>query len=160
MSPPLVGHVDSLPVRRGDQVKGRRAASSLWINSGSGTRYGAGALVLSEAEFARQENFFFFFFSRGRGAWAPDAAQDYDRARSTRDQDRSGVCSRGVNFNQNDRRHTEKTPPLVYDSAFSPRRMGAAGSRWSSVCRRKHQSAGVSFLKRRFGFDHYGDTTG
>src|SRR4029077_11329433 len=89
---PLAGQLETLQVRRGDQVK---VGDLLFALDETAEKAALGqaraALVLSEAEFARQEKLF---------RMGPAAAQDYDRARSTRDQDRQRVAQAEWNFNQ------------------------------------------------------------
>ena len=81
---PLAGQLESLQVRRGDQVKAGDPFFALDETAEKAALDQArAALVLSEAEFARQEKLF---------RMGPAAAQDYDRARSTRDQDRQRVA--------------------------------------------------------------------
>ena len=65
------------------------------------------ALVLSEAEFARQEKLL---------RMGPAAQQDYDRARSTRDQDRQRLAQAEWNFNQ--KKQSAPQSGLVYDTLF------------------------------------------
>jgi len=79
-------------VRRGDQVK---AGDPLFALDETAEKaaldMARAALVLSEAEFARQEKLF---------RMGPAAAQDYDRARFHPDQDRQRVAQVEWNFNQ------------------------------------------------------------
>ena len=87
----LAGQLESLQVRRGDQVKTGDLLFALDETAEKAALDQArAALVLSEAEFARQEKLF---------RMGPAAAQDYDRARSTRDQDRQRVAQAEWNFN-------------------------------------------------------------
>src|SRR5947207_15913824 len=65
------------------------------------------AMILSEAEFARQDKLL---------RTGPAAAQDYDRARSARDQDRQRAAQAAWNFNQ--KRQAAPQPGLVYDTLF------------------------------------------
>src|SRR5947208_17175916 len=88
----LAGQLESLQVRRGDQVKTGDLLFALDETAEKAALDQArAALVLSEAEFARQEKLF---------RMGPAAAQDYDRARSTRDQDRQRVTQAERNFNE------------------------------------------------------------
>ena len=87
---PLAGQLESLQVQRGDQVKTGDPLFALDETAEKAALDMArAALVLSEAEFTRQEKLF---------RMGPAAAQDYDRARSTRDQDRAARCSSRVEF--------------------------------------------------------------
>src|SRR5213595_3252713 len=104
----LAGQLDSLQVRRGDQVKVGDPLFALDETAEKAALDMArAALVLSEAEFARQEKLF---------RMGPAAAQDYDRARSTRDQDRQRVTQAEWNFNQ--KRQAAPQAGLVYDTLF------------------------------------------
>src|SRR5438477_13066971 len=76
---PLAGQLETLSVQRGQQVTSGQPLFSLDETAEKAARDMAqAALVLSEAEFKRQAE----LLRRG-----PASAQDYDRARSTRDQD-------------------------------------------------------------------------
>jgi multidrug efflux pump subunit AcrA (membrane-fusion protein) len=136
---PLAGQLDSLQVRRGDQVKTGDPLFALDETAEKAALDMArAALVLSEAEFTRQERLF---------RMGPAAAQDYDRARSTRDQDRQRVAQAEWNFNQKRRRHHW---PVWFMTRFFARANGwQLENRSSYFCRRKTSKCARSFLKRR-----------
>src|SRR5213595_1253216 len=105
---PLAGQLDSLQVQRGDQVK---AGDPLFALDETAEKaaldMARAALVLSEAEFARQEKLL---------RMGPAAQQDYDRARSARDQDRQRLAQAEWNFNQ--KKQAAPQSGLVYDTLF------------------------------------------
>src|SRR5438093_9762699 len=114
---PLAGTIESLHVRRGDQVKAGDPLFALdETPEKAALDQARAALVLSEAEFARQEKLF---------RMGPAAAQDYDRARSTADQDRQRVAQAEWNFNQ--KRQAAPQTGLVYDTLFRQGEWVAAG---------------------------------
>src|SRR6476659_4730177 len=114
---PLAGQLDSLQVRRGDQVK---TGDPLFAFNETAEKaaldMARAALVLSEAEFTRQEKLF---------RMGPAAAQDYDRARSTRDQDRQRLTHAQWNFDQ--KKQAAPQAGLVYDTLFRQGEWVAAG---------------------------------
>jgi HlyD family secretion protein len=113
----LAGQLESLQVQRGDQVKAGDPLFALDETAEKAALDQArAALVLSEAEFARQEKLF---------RTGPAAAQDYDRARSTRDQDRQRVAQAEWNFNQ--KRQAAPQAGLVYDTLYRQGEWVAAG---------------------------------
>src|SRR5438477_4236097 len=89
---PLAGTLETLQVRRGEQVK---AGDPLFVLDETAEKaardQNQAALVLSEAEYARQDKLF-------RTGVA--ASQDLDRARSTRDQDQQRLTQAEWNFSQ------------------------------------------------------------
>src|ERR1700745_3772957 len=114
---PLAGQLDSLQVRRGDQVKTGDPLFALDETAEKAALdMSQAALFLSEAKFARQEKLF---------RMGPAAAQDYDRARSTRDQDRQRVAQAEWNFNQ--KRQAAHVAGCVYDTLFRQGEWVAAG---------------------------------
>ncbi|MGH7938643.1 MAG: secretion protein HlyD, partial [Bryobacteraceae bacterium] len=74
------------------------------------------ALVLSEADFKRQEQLF---------RSGPAAAQDFDRARATRDQDRERLAEAKWNLAQ--MKQSAPQAGLVYDTLFREGEWVAAG---------------------------------
>ena len=136
---PLAGQLDSLQVRRGDQVKTSDPLFALDETAEKAALDMArAALVLSEAEFTRQEKLF---------RMGPAAAQDYDRARSTRDQDRQRVAQASGISTRNDRRRHR---PVWFMTRFFAKANGwPRESRWSCCCRRKTSKCERSCLKRR-----------
>ena len=105
---PLAGQLETLSVQRGQQVT---AGQPLFALDETAERAGLdqarAALVLSEVEFARQEKLL---------RMGPAAQQDYDRARSTRDQDRQRLAQAEWNFNQ--KKQSAPQSGLVYDTLF------------------------------------------
>jgi HlyD family secretion protein len=114
---PLAGTLESLHVRRGAQVKAGDPLFALDETVEKAARDQAqAALVLSEAEFARQEKLF---------RTGPAAAQDYDRALATRDQDRQRLTQAEWNFAK--KRQSAPQAGLVYDTLFREGEWVAAG---------------------------------
>ena len=84
VSSPLGGTLATLLVQRGDQVQANQPLFALDDVAEKAARDQAqAALTLSEAEFARQAQLL---------RMGPAAKQDYDRARSTRDQDQQKLA--------------------------------------------------------------------
>src|SRR5947207_7798600 len=114
---PLAGTLESLRVQRGQQVKAGDPLFALDETMEKAARDQAKAqLVLSEAEYARQERLL---------RTGPAAQQDFDRARSTRDQDRQRLTQAEWNLEQK-----EQTAPqtgLIYDTLFRQGEWVAAG---------------------------------
>ena len=145
----LAGQLESLQVRRGDQIKAGDALFSLDETAEKAALDQArAALVLSEAEFARQEKLF---------RTGPAAAQDYDRARSTRDQDRQRVAQAEWNFNQ--KRQAAPLAGLVYDTLFRQGEWVAAGKPVVVLLPPQNIKVRAFVPETRVGSIHYGDTT-
>src|SRR5438046_9783859 len=145
----LAGQLDSLQVRRGDQVKVGDPLFALDETAEKAALDMArAALVLSEAEFARQEKLF---------RMGPAAAQDYDRARSTRDQDRQRVTQAEWNFNQN----RQAAPPvgLVSNPLFRQGEWVAAGKPVVALLPQQNIKVRAFVPETQVGSIHYGDTT-
>jgi HlyD family secretion protein len=146
---PLAGQLESLQVRRGDQVK---ACDPLFALDETAEKaaldQARAALVLSEAEFARQEKLF---------RMGPAAAQDYDRARSTRDQDRQRVTQAEWNFNQ--KRQAAPQAGLVYDTLFRQGEWVAAGKPVVVLLPPQNIKVRAFVPEPQLGAIHYGDTT-
>ena len=84
VSSPLAGTVQKLFVSRGDQVQAGQPLFALDETMEKAAREQAqAAFTMAEADFKREEQ----LFRQG-----PAAAQEYDRARSTRDQDREQLA--------------------------------------------------------------------
>jgi HlyD family secretion protein len=146
---PLAGQLESLQVRRGDQVKTGDPLFALDETAEKAALDQArAALVLSEAEFARQEKLF---------RMGPAAAQDYDRARSTRDQDRQRVTQAEWNFNQ--KRQAAPEAGLVYDTLFRQGEWVAAGKPAVVLLPPQNIKVRAFVPERQVGSIHYGDTT-
>jgi len=145
----LAGQLDSLQVRRGDQVKVGDPLFALDETAEKAALDMAqAALVLSEAEFARQEKLF---------RMGPAAAQDYDRARSTRDQDRQRVAQAEWNFNQ--KRQAAPVAGLVYDTLFRQGEWVAAGKPVVALLPPQNIKVRAFVPETQVGSIHYGDTT-
>jgi HlyD family secretion protein len=146
---PLAGQLGSLQVRRGDHVK---AGDPLFALDETAEKaaldMARAASVLSEGEFARQEKLF---------RTGPAAAQDYDRARSTRDQDRQRVIQAEWNFNQ--KRQSAPLAGLVYDTLFRQGEWVAAGKPVVVLLPPQNIKVRAFVPETRVGSIHYGDTT-
>ena len=146
---PLAGQLESLKVQRGDQVK---AGDSLFaldeIAEKAALDMAGAAMILSEAEFARQDKLL---------RTGPAAAQDYDRARSTRDQDRQRVAQAEWNFNQ--KRQAAPQPGLVYDTLFRQGEWVAAGKPVVALLPPQNIKVRTFVPETQVGAIHYGDTT-
>ena len=146
---PLAGQLDSLQVQRGDRVKAGDPFFALDETAEKAALDMArAALVLSEAEFARQEKLF---------RMGPAAAQDYDRARSTRDQDRQRVAQAEWNFNQ--KRQAAPLAGLVYDTLFRQGEWVAAGKPVVALLPPQNIKVRAFVPETQVGSIHYGDTT-
>src|SRR5881392_3536133 len=114
---PLAGTLESLRVQRGDQVKAGDPLFALDETPEKAAREQIeAALVLSKAEYARQDKLF-------RTGVA--AAQDLDRARSTRDQDERRLTQTDWSFSQ--KRQSAPQAGLVYDTLYRQDEWVAAG---------------------------------
>ena len=146
---PLAGQLESLQVQRGDQVKTGDPLFALDETAEKAALDMArAALVLSEAEFTRQEKLF---------RMGPAAAQDYDRARSTRDQDRQRVTQAEWNFNQ--KRQAAPLVGLVYDTLFRQGEWVAAGKPVVVLLPPQNIKVRAFVPETQVGSIHYGDTT-
>jgi HlyD family secretion protein len=105
---PLAGTLETLHVHRGQQVK---SGDPLFVLDETAERaardQNQAALVLSEAEYKRQNQLF-------RTGVA--ANQDLDRARSTRDQDQHRLIQAEWNFSQ--KQQSAPQAGLVYDTLY------------------------------------------
>ena len=146
---PLAGQLDSLQVQRGDQVKSGDPLFALDETAEKAALDMArAALVLTEAEFTRQEKLF---------RMGPAAAQDYDRARSTRDQDRQRVAQAEWNFNQ--KRQAVPAAGLVYDTLFRQGEWVAAGKPVVVLLPPQNIKVRAFVPETQVGSIHYGDMT-
>ncbi len=117
VSSPLAGILEHLFVRRGDQVTAGQPLFTLDETMEKAAHDQAqAALALSEADYKRQEQ----LFQSG-----PAAAQDFDRARSTRDQDRERLAQ--ANWNLAQKKQDAPQAGLVYDTLFRAGEWVAAG---------------------------------
>src|SRR5213083_1536317 len=145
---PLAGQLESLKVQRGDQVK---AGDPLFALDETAEKaaldMARAALILSEAEFARQDKLF---------RTGPAAAQDYDRARSARDQDRQRVTQAEWNFNQ--KRQAAPQAGLVYDTLFRQGEWVAAGKPVVALLPPQNIKVRAFVPETQVGSLHYGAT--
>src|SRR5437762_1910054 len=145
---PLAGTLESLRVQRGQQVKAGDPLFALDETMEKAARDQAKAqLVLSEAEYARQERLL---------RTGPAAQQDFDRARSTRDQDRQRLTQAEWNLEQK-----EQTAPqtgLVYDTLFRQGEWVAAGKPVVVLLPPQNIKVRAFVPETRVGSIHYADT--
>jgi HlyD family secretion protein len=144
---PLAGQLDTLSVQRGQQVTTGQALFSLDATAEQAARDMAqAALALSEAEFKRQSE----LLRRG-----PASAQDYDRARSTRDQDRQRLTQAQWNFDQ--KKQAAPESGLVYDTLFRQGEWVAAGKPVVALLPPQNIKVRAFVPETRVGAIHYGD---
>ena len=135
---PLAGQLETLSVQRGQQVTAGQPLFALDETAEKAAREQIeAALVLSEAELARQEKLF-------RTGVA--ATQDLDRARSTRDQDKQRLSQTDWSFEQ--KRQAAPQTGLVSETLFRQGEWVPQGNRWLCFCRRKTSRCARSFRKR------------
>lgn len=146
---PLAGTLQSLQVQRGQQVKANDPLFTLDETMEKAARDQAKAqLVLSEAEYARQERLL---------RTGPAAQQDFDRARSTRDQDRQRLAQAEWNFNQ--KKQTAPQTGLIYDTLFRQGEWIAAGKPVVALLPPQNIKVRAFVPEARVGSIQYGDTT-
>jgi HlyD family secretion protein len=115
---PHAGALESLSVKRGDQVKAGDPLFALESESEKAARDKArAALTLSEKEFVRQGQ-----LNRTPGA---AAEQDFDRARSAKDQDRQRLTQAEWDLSQ--KRQSAPQAGLVFDTLYREGEWVAAG---------------------------------
>jgi HlyD family secretion protein len=145
---PLAGTLKSLQVQRGQQVKVGDPLFALDETAERAARDQAKAeLVLAEAEYARQEK----LFREG-----PAAAQDFDRARSTRDQDQQRLAQAEWNFDQ--KKQAAPQTGFVYDTLFRQGEWVAAGKPIVALLPPQNIKVRAFVPEARIGSIHYGDT--
>src|SRR5437762_3196041 len=145
---PLAGTLESLPVQRGQQVKTGDPLFTLDETMERAARDQAKAqLVLSEAEYARQEKLL---------RTGPAAQQDFDRARSTRDQDRHRL--RQAEWNLEQKKQTAPQTGLVYDTLFRQGEWVAAGKPVVVLLPPQNIKVRAFVPETRVGSIHYADT--
>jgi HlyD family secretion protein len=144
---PLAGQLDTLSVQRGQQVTTGQPLFSLDETAEKAARDMAeAALVLSEAEYKRQAE----LLRRG-----PASAQDHDRARSTRDQDRQRLTQAQWNFDQ--KKQAAPQAGLVYDTLFRQGEWVAAGKPVVVLLPPQNIKVRAFVPETRVGSIHYGD---
>lgn len=145
---PLAGQLEILSVQRGQQVTTGQPLFALDETAEKAAREQIkAALVLSEAELARQEKLF-------RTGVA--ASQDLDRARSTRDQDRKRLDQTDWSFDQ--KKQAAPQSGLVYDTLFRQGEWVAAGKPVVVLLPPQNIKVRVFVPETRVGAIHYGET--
>src|SRR6266481_2932336 len=144
---PLAGTLQSLQVRRGDQVNAGDPLFALDETPEKAARDQIkAALVLSEAEYSRQNQLF-------RTGVA--AAQDLDRARSARDQDERRLTQTEWSFLQ--KRQSAPRAGLVYDTLYREGEWVAAGKPVVVLLPPQNIKVRAFVPETRVGAIHYGD---
>ena len=144
---PLAGQLEILSVQRGDQVATGQALFALDETAEKAARQQIeAALVLSEAELARQEKLH-------RSGVA--ALQDLDRARSARDQDRKRLDQTNWSFDQ--KKQAAPQSGLVYDTLFRQGEWVAAGKPVVVLLPPQNIKVRAFVPEPRVGSIHYGD---
>src|SRR5712691_3085670 len=144
---PLAGTVESLYVRRGDKVKPGEPLFALDETPEKAARKQIeAALVLSEAEYVRQDKLF------RTGVTAP---QDLDRARSARDQDRQRLTESEWSFVQ--KRQSAPQGGLVYDTLYRPGEWVGAGKPVVALLPPQNIKVRAFIPETRVGSIQYGD---
>jgi HlyD family secretion protein len=145
---PLAGRLDSLQVQRGQQVVPGQQLFVLEQTAEKAARDQAqAALVLSEAEYARQEKLY---------RMGPAAAQDFDRARSTRDQDRQRLTQAQWNLDQ--KAQAAPLTGLIYDTLFRQGEWVPAGKPVVVLLPPPNIKVRTFVPEGHVGAIHYGDT--
>lgn len=117
VSSPLGGNLQQLFVRRGDEVKAGQPLFTLDQTMEEAARdQTQAALTMAEADFKRQEQLF---------RSGPAAAQDFDRARSTRDQNSEQLRQKEWNLAQ--MKQDAPKAGLIFDTLFREGEWVAAG---------------------------------
>lgn len=144
---PLAGQLETLSVQRGQEVTSGQPLFSLDATAEQAARDQAqAALGLSEAEFKRQAE----LLRRG-----PASAQDYDRARSTRDQDRQRLTQAQWNLDQ--KKQAAPQSGLIYDTLFRQGEWVGAGKPVVALLPPANIKVRAFVPQIRVGSIHYGD---
>ena len=144
---PLSGTLESLRVRRGEQVQAGDPLFALDETPEKAAREQIeAALVLSEAEYARQDKLV-------RTGVA--AIQDLDRARSTRDQDKRRLTQTDWSFLQ--KRQSAPQAGLVYDTLYRQGEWVAAGKPVVALLPPQNIKVRAFVPETRVGSIHYGE---
>jgi len=145
---PLAGQLETLSVQRGEQVTAGQPLFALDETAEKAAREMAqAALVLSEAEYARQEQ----LLRRG-----PASIQDFDRARSARDQDQQRLTQAQWNFDQ--KKQSAPMAAFVYDTLYRQGEWVAAGKPVVVLLPPQNIKVRAFVPETRVGAIHYGDT--
>jgi HlyD family secretion protein len=144
---PLAGTLESLHVRRGDQVKAGDPLFGLDETPEKAARQQIeAALALSQQEYARQTQLF---------RTGVTATQDLDRARSTLDQDKQRLTQSDWSFLQ--KRQSAPQTGLVYDTLFRPGEWVAAGRPVVVLLPPQNIKVRLFVPETRIGSIQYGD---
>jgi HlyD family secretion protein len=144
---PLAGQLETLSVQRGQQVTTGQPLFALDETAEKAAREQIEvALVLSEAEFARQEKLF-------RTGVA--ATKDLDRARSTRDQDKRRLTQTNWSFEQ--KKQSAPQLALIYDTLFRQGEWVPAGKPVVVLLPPQNIKVRAFVPETRVGSIHYGD---
>jgi HlyD family secretion protein len=145
---PLAGQLETLSVQRGQQVATEQPLFALDETAEKAAREQAqAALVLSEAEYARQQQLL---------RMGPASRQDFDRARSTRDQDRQRLTQAEWNYDQ--KRQSAPQAGFVYDTLYRQGEWVAAGKPVVVLLPPQNIKVRAFVPETRIGAIHYGDT--
>src|SRR5438093_3490331 len=145
---PLAGQLETLSVQRGQQVTAGQPLFALDETAENASREQIkAALVLSEAEPARQEKLF-------RSGVA--ASQDLDRTRSTRDQDKKRLDQTDWSFEQ--KKQAAPQSGLVYDTLFRQGEWVPAGKPVVVLLPPQNIKVRAFVPETIVGSIHYGDT--
>ena len=145
---PLAGQLETLSVQRGQQVTVDQPLFALDETAEKAAREQIkAALVLSEAELARQEKLF-------RTGVA--ATQDLDRARSTRDQDKKRLDQTDWSFDQ--KKQSAPQSGLVYDTLFRAGEWVPAGKPVVVLLPPQNIKVRAFIPETIVGAIHYGET--
>jgi HlyD family secretion protein len=144
---PLAGQLETLSVQRGQQVTAEQPLFALDETAEKAARDQAeAALVLSEAEFARQQD----LLRKG-----PASKQDFDRAHSARDQDRQRLTQAQWNYDQ--KRQSAPEAGFVYDTLYRQGEWVAAGKPVVVLLPPQNIKVRAFVPETRIGTIHYGD---
>jgi HlyD family secretion protein len=144
----LAGQLETLSVQRGQEVTAGQPLFALDETAEKAAREQAqAALQLSEAEYARQEQ----LLRRG-----PASIQDFDRARSTRDQDRHRLTQAQWSFDQ--KKQSAPQAAFVYDTLYRQGEWVAAGKPVVVLLPPQNIKVRAFVPEVQIGAIHYGDT--
>jgi HlyD family secretion protein len=144
---PLAGQLETLSVQRGQQVTTGQPLFALDETAEKAAREQIkAALVLSEAELARQQK----LFQSGVAA-----NQDLDRTRSTRDQDKKRLEQTDWSFDQ--KKQAAPQSGLVYDTLFRQGEWVPAGKPVVVLLPPQNIKVRAFVPETRVGSIHYGD---
>lgn len=145
---PLAGQLETLSVQRGQQVTTGQPLFSLDETAEKAARDQAqAALALSEAEYKRQQE----LLLKG-----PASAQDFDRARSARDQDRQRLTQAQWNLDQ--KKQAAPQSGFVYDTLFRQGEWVPSGKPVVVLLPPQNIKVRAFVPETRVGAIHYGET--